>query len=294
MALCAGTHPCVVRPGIGGGVVNDRSGGRRGLGAARHGVGLENNGARVVGNGELVAIARHDARDEQFPHAGRVAQAHGVAAGIPAIEVAHHGNAARIGRPDRAAQAGHAVHLIQMRAQHGQGGAPVAAGQAGKIGIGQHRAESVGVGRELFGVGPLDGQLVRARVAGPGVGHGPGVQALGLFVQRQARAVGGYDRDRAGAGDQCAHHAIVRTQDRKRVRVLAGGQGLQAGRIKLARLWRRRRGGGQGRRRRSAVVMTIHRDCSSALIAASCKSSRASSVSAHSGMEIQSGRWAAS
>ncbi|MNS54752.1 hypothetical protein D3C72_875650 [compost metagenome] len=290
MALCAGTHPCVVRPGIGGGVVNDRSGGRRGLGAARHRVGLEYDGARVIGNGELVAIARHDAGNEQFPHAGRVAQAHGVAASIPTVEVAHDGDAARVWRPDRAAQAGHAVHLIQMRAQHGQGGAPVAAGQAGKIGIGQHRAESVGVGRELFGVGPLDGQLVRARVAGAGVGDGPGVEAFALFMQRQAGAVGSHDRDRARTGHQRAHHAIVRTQDRKRVRVLAGGQGLQAGRIKLACLWRRRRRSGQGRRRRSAVVMTIHRDCSSALIAASCKSSRASSVSAHSGMEIHSGR----
>ena len=58
---------------------------------------------------ELVARAFGDARDEQLPHAGAVAQTHRVAPRVPGVEITDHRDAAGIRRPHGEARAAHAV-----------------------------------------------------------------------------------------------------------------------------------------------------------------------------------------
>ena len=54
---------------------------------------------------ELVALAGLQAGNEKLPDPGRISQAHGMAAVVPGIEVAHDGDSPRIGRPYRKADA---------------------------------------------------------------------------------------------------------------------------------------------------------------------------------------------
>ena len=73
--------------------------------------------AAAVLHGELVVRARADARNEQFPHAGRDVLPHRVAAAIPHVEVADDGDALGIRRPDGEVHAGHAVDRAQVGAE---------------------------------------------------------------------------------------------------------------------------------------------------------------------------------
>ena len=68
-------------------------------------------------NVELVARAFADARHEQLPDAGRVAQPHRMAPRVPGVEIADDGDALGIRRPDRKARSAHAVDRRHIGAE---------------------------------------------------------------------------------------------------------------------------------------------------------------------------------
>src|SRR3546814_13449524 len=65
------------------------------------GIGLQRQ-QPAVGSDDLVLVegAPLQAGNEQLPDADLVTLAHDVAAAVPAVDVAHHADALRVGRPD--------------------------------------------------------------------------------------------------------------------------------------------------------------------------------------------------
>ena len=224
-------HPCVVLPGIGSAIVHDGGRGGRGLAAARVGVGLQPLMADGVGNGEFVAVAGLRAGQENLPHAGAVAQAHAVAAGVPAVEIAHHRHPAGIGRPHGAAQARHAVHFGQARAQGLARIAPGAVGQGAQRVFAELRPEGIGIRGQLLRAGPADGEAVRRAVSGARMRRLPDVQALRLLAQRRARAVPIHRIHAQGARRVDAQPALVRAQHGEGIGMRAAGKRRQGGRV---------------------------------------------------------------
>ena len=70
---------------------------RRHLGEEAVRIALIDDMPAAMLHGELVVRARANARNEQFPHAGRDVLPHLVAAAIPHVEVADHGDASAFG-----------------------------------------------------------------------------------------------------------------------------------------------------------------------------------------------------
>ena len=94
-------HPFAVAPAVVQ-VPDDRGRPRRGLGIESQGVGLLRQGAvELRRDGVLVESPLSQPGDEALPDAGAVpAGLQGMADGVPAVEVADHGNAAGVGGPD--------------------------------------------------------------------------------------------------------------------------------------------------------------------------------------------------
>ncbi len=79
----------------------DRSGRRPQFRAEGERVGLQRHRLAVRPDDlELVGTPLADIRHEDFPDAGIPAQAHDMAAAVPVVEIADHGDAARVRRPD--------------------------------------------------------------------------------------------------------------------------------------------------------------------------------------------------
>src|SRR5690554_3728270 len=91
--------------------------GRRMFGHQCQGVGLQ--GQQPIGSQNLVFVdlAGSQPGNEDLPDTGPRVQPHGMAASIPAVEVAHHGDPAGIRRPDHEAHAAHAIHLPGLCAE---------------------------------------------------------------------------------------------------------------------------------------------------------------------------------
>ena len=81
------------------------------------GIGLEANVPVGIPDFILVVSPFAHAGNENLPHPGSAQRAHGVAAAVPVVEIAHHADALGVGRPDRETGAGDAVDHPQLRAQ---------------------------------------------------------------------------------------------------------------------------------------------------------------------------------
>lgn len=180
---CARLHPGVVLPCTLRPIGHYRGRARQQLGLAGHRVGLVGQPGPVgCGDLELVARAGLHARQEDLPHASAMAQPHRVTPPVPAIEVAHHRNTARVRGPDGETHAIDALLLCLVCTQRHADAVRVASGDAGQRVLVQHGAEGVNVFDLLSHAtpidpqqahhGPLDGRLEDALAHG---GHRPPV-----------------------------------------------------------------------------------------------------------------------
>ena len=152
----------------------------------------------AIDNREFVALARADARDEQLPDPAPMAQPHGVAASVPAIEIADDGDSARIGRPDGEANAWRIADPHFARAEQ-IGELGMATGrEKGEVLVGQKLPEGIGIFGDEAGVRPD-----RAQEIGPVGRHESAEQAA--LVQKVERRDGmglfrvqSLDAERAG------------------------------------------------------------------------------------------------
>src|ERR1017187_2893459 len=140
-----GFSPGVVVPLVLAGVPDDGGGFRRRFAIEGVGVGLEllitgEAGSDVV----LVGGSLAERRDEDFPNAA-VAVAHGMAAGIPVVEFAGEGDGFGIRGPDGEADAADAFGFDDVSAQSAPGFEERALGVEVEIGVGELRAEAIGV-----------------------------------------------------------------------------------------------------------------------------------------------------
>ncbi len=167
LALAAGVHPCLVAPGVAGGV-HHAGVGRRALGGERQRIGLEHQPAIGPEHLVLVFVAHADAGNEQLPDPRGAEHPHRVQAPVPAVEVADHPHRAGVGRPHREGGTGHAL-------QHGRVGTeplpqplvPALADQV-LVQLTERRQEPVGVVdlHDVLAVGdlqPVGGQPLGAR-----------------------------------------------------------------------------------------------------------------------------------
>ncbi|MNK84360.1 hypothetical protein D3C87_1042070 [compost metagenome] len=161
-----------------------RRGGRR-LGGQRHRVGLVRQGMAVRADDVVLvaaaAVGAERLRDEQLPDAGAVAQAHGVAHRVPAIEIGDDRHALGVGRPHREAHAGFAIDGQALRAEAVAEFEVAAFVEQVQVQIAQQEAEGVGVGAALLvAVRPADQQAVVARLWRLRVGQAAGEHAAGV------------------------------------------------------------------------------------------------------------------
>ncbi len=206
------------------------------FGAEGHRIGLLQQFAVLGEDLEFVKRALAHAGEEDFPHAAFAPQPHGVAAAVPAVEIADHRNAPRVGRPHRKACASHAEHLARMRAQTFVGTQMGAFGQQPGVGLAQHLRKAVGV----FEVGhPVRIARLQGRPGHPqhiveglaAVAHaGAEYRGLVLPLQRGDRfAAGALDHLHAQRAGQYGIHpqrgaAQMHAEHAKRVGVVACGE----------------------------------------------------------------------
>src|SRR5690606_2063561 len=118
MPAGAALHPGLVRPRKDFGLWHHGRGSRRFLGLPRIGVGLERQQMSIFSVQRiLVECACANAWDEQFPDAATLMRMHGVAAIVPAVEVADDSDRTRIGCPNGKSYALLASHLGPVSAQ---------------------------------------------------------------------------------------------------------------------------------------------------------------------------------
>src|SRR3546814_8004744 len=82
--------------------------------------------------------------DTLFPYT-TLFRSHDVAAAVPAVEVAHHADALRVGRPDGEAHAFDAFDAARMRAELLEDAAVRPLGHQVKVELAEERREAVGV-----------------------------------------------------------------------------------------------------------------------------------------------------
>ena len=130
------------------------------LAGQRHRIGLVHHLLLGIHQLVLVDFTRLQARHEQLPHAGLVAQAHGMAAAVPAVEGADHRDAPGIGRPHGEAHACHAVDLHELCTQAAAEIAMSSLADQVQVDVTEQETEAVGVFRLLNAVGPVNAQPV--------------------------------------------------------------------------------------------------------------------------------------
>ena len=153
--LCgAGLHPFFVAPLVEVVLADDGGGLGRHFGLASPGVGFE---LLIVvefrADEVLVGLAFFCTGDEDFPDAG-IAEAHGMAASVPVVEVPGDGDVYGAGRPDGEAYAFHADYGGDVRAESIPGFVQGSFGVQVKIEIADDRAEAIGVFDELLAMVP--------------------------------------------------------------------------------------------------------------------------------------------
>ncbi|MNH11885.1 hypothetical protein D3C79_714130 [compost metagenome] len=230
MVLRALRHPVVVLP-----VVAERprylgGGAWRQFGGTRQRVGLQGQYAVLAQHLELVGFAHAQARHEQLPHPGAVAQAHGVAAAIPVVEVTHHRHPPRVRRPHRETHAVDPIDLDRLGAEAPGQVAVVAFGEQVQVHVAQLRAKAVGVFGDLLATGPADLQQVRVCLIEVR-GEQPRQAAL-LHFGEDAPVMPGQDAHIQGVGQEGADHLPARAvamgaEYRKWIGVLGAGQGVE-------------------------------------------------------------------
>ena len=216
--------------------------GAGGLGAhlrrARVGVALQRKILPVAGADRiLVAVALDRVRDEQLPDAGAAARAHRVAARVPAVEVADHGHARGVRRPDREAHAVDRVDALaqrrRVRAQHLERPQVAALAEVVQVQLADQRPDPVGVG-EAGRAAVVPGHLQPVVEVAPPARDRP-LEQPRRVPPRQPRHAGPgpriVHRDLGRARQQRAHakRAVglgVHAQDRERVRVARLDEGV--------------------------------------------------------------------
>ncbi|MNM98353.1 hypothetical protein D3C81_1108820 [compost metagenome] len=230
MALRALRHPVVVLPGVAERTRYLGRSARRQLGGAGQRVCLQGQYPVLAQHLELVGFAHPQARHEQFPYPGAVAQAHGVAAAVPVVEIAHHRHPPGVRRPHREAHAVDAISLDRLGAEAPGQVTVVAFGEQVQVHVAQLRAEAVGVFGDLLATGPADLQQVRVCLIEVR-GEQPRQAAL-LHFGEDAPVMPGQDAHIQGVGQEGADHLPARAvamgaEYRKWIGVLGAGQGVE-------------------------------------------------------------------
>ncbi len=135
-------HPVAVAPVVARDVVHDRRGLRRRLERARERIGLLQDRAVAGADLELVLLAVGEIRNEDLPDAGGQ-EAHRRDAAVPAVEVADHADAIRVGRPHREMHAGGRALRDAVRAELLERAVVGALAEQVQIEIGQHAAVAI-------------------------------------------------------------------------------------------------------------------------------------------------------
>ena len=223
-------HPRFVVPGVRRRIHDDRRGCRRQFGRPRQRIGFQRQTHAIPpDDGELVACAGGQPRDEQFPHAGRKPQPHRVAPRVPDVEVAHHRHRARIRRPHREPHAVHPVDRGDARSQvRGELEMPALVEQV-QIELAEQRSEGVGILGLLHRARPRDAQHIGFR-AGDATDEQPVWGRRRQSAKRLAAAARQHlDRQRTRQEDP--HHpsefGLVRTERRERIGDRAVGKRLR-------------------------------------------------------------------
>ena len=148
------------------GVGDDRGGRGPHLGRVAERIGLERQQDAVrAENLVFVDRAGAEARDEHLPQAAVEALAHLCAASVPAVEIADHRDARRVGGPDGESDAFDALVAGELRAEALVELAVRALDQQVLVQRPQHRAEGVGVVAGLDAVGARELQPVGGALA---------------------------------------------------------------------------------------------------------------------------------
>ncbi|MNX69897.1 hypothetical protein D3C86_1011320 [compost metagenome] len=163
MTFTPGQHPVLILP-----VDLQRRGDfRRGVwwqaGGQRHRVGLQRQNPVLAKDFVFVGLARLQAWDEQFPDAGRVAQAHRMTATVPDVEVTDYRYSFGIWRPYGEAHTVDAVHGHQLCTEGAAQIPVIALGEQVQIHVAEQWAEAVGIFGGLFATGPAGPQQIRLR-----------------------------------------------------------------------------------------------------------------------------------
>ena len=104
---------------------------------------------------ELVPLALAEAGNEQLPHTRRQQMPHHVHAAVPSVEVAHHRDALRVGRPDGKVHAADAAQIGRVRAQTVLHLQQLPFAEQVQVVVGGDAAEPIGV-VELDRLAPLE------------------------------------------------------------------------------------------------------------------------------------------
>ena len=152
------TRPTLDPSGIGPGKValglHDGGGLGAQLEAPPVGIGLEMDHAAGGTDLELVDPARRQVGDEELPDPVAV-DPHGVGAPVPGVEVAHHADPPRIGRPHREQDAGDAVGLVDPSTQHPVGVPVAPLAEEMQVEVRELVGEAVGVVADVLPVLPI-------------------------------------------------------------------------------------------------------------------------------------------
>ena len=249
VGLGAAADPGLVGPAVPRQAVDDRRRAGRGLLAKRERVGLERQQLAIGAHDlELVGVPRGEPGDEELPEPCAEALAHDVAPPVPGVEVAHHGDAARVGRPDGEGDAVRVAVVHGVRAEPAPELLVTALGDEVFVHLAQHGLEGVGVLALPGVVARLEAQAVgEAPAADP-----PGEEALRVVaLQRDlglARGVDHHDLARVGGehADDLRLAVGMHPQHGEGVAVLAAQDGVDLGLRRQQRV-----GGGLGLDHRS-------------------------------------------
>jgi hypothetical protein len=191
LAACIGVAPeaavRLVAPFMG-----ERRGGDRGRGRPQ----FRTKGKRVGLQRQLLALwpedlefvgaSRADIGHEDLPDADVLALAHGMPAAVPFVEVAHHRDAARIGRPYREMDARCAFMVDKMGAELVEQPQMRAFGDVVVVHRTEHGPEGIGVGHPPFAAGVARQKFQRcARGCRNRAFEETGIVAAGQFAQRR-------------------------------------------------------------------------------------------------------------
>lgn len=230
MALRALRHPVVVLPSVAKLTGHLGRGARRQFRGTGQRVGFQRQYAVLAEHFELVGFTHTQARNEQLPHPGAVAQAHGVATPIPVVEVTHHRHPPSVRRPHREAHAVDTIDLGRLGAKAPGQVSMIAFGEQVKVHVTQLRAKAVGVFGNLIATGPTDLQLVglcliKVRAEQPG-------QAALHHFGKHAPIVASQDAHIQGTGQEGADHlaacaVAMGAEYRKWIGVFGAGQGIE-------------------------------------------------------------------